>query len=420
MSNDKALATLAVNGGQPVRTAPWPHRRLFGAEEKQAAAALFDTAIANGEAFGYNGPEETAYCAEFAAYLGGGHADAVNSGTTAVYVALRALELEPFTEVIVPPITDPGGVMPVPLMGCIPVPADAAPGSYNTGAAQIAARITPRTRAILVAHISGLPCDMDPILELARAHRLPVVEDCAQAHGAMYKGRMAGTMGDIAAFSTMFGKHHASGGQGGIVFTRDAARYQKVRWMSDRGKPFGLPPGSSNVVAALNLNSDEMACAIGRVQLRKLPGILARRRRFGEALAEACRPLAAVHAVGSPPGCEGSFWFQFVRLDLARLRCDKETFVQAVRAEGIPCDASYLHTPALADWCRNRRVFGSGGFPWTDPQYGGDADAVHDLPNALASDAIHFRIVPHENCGDAEVADTAAAFAKVERAYLRA
>ena len=173
-------------------------------------------------------------------------------------------------------------------------------------------------------------------------------------------------------------------------------------------------------MAALNLNSDEMACAIGRDELRKLPGILARRRRFGEALAEACRPLAAVHAVGSPPGCEGSFWFQFVRLDLARLRCDKETFVQAVRAEGIPCDASYLHTPALADWCRNRRVFGSGGFPWTDPQYGGDADAVHDLPNALASDAIHFRIVPHENCGDAEVADTAAAFAKVERAYLRA
>lgn len=420
MNSKKDLAALALNGGTPVRTVSWPKRALFGAEEKQAVVALLDAAIAGGEAFGYNGPEEAAYCAEFSSFMGGGHADAVNSGTTAVSVALRALELEPFTEVIVPPISDPGGIMPVPLMGCIPVPADAAPGSYNTGAEQIAARITPRTSAILVAHISGIPCDMDPIIKLAQTHKLPIIEDCAQAHGAIYKGRMVGTLSDIAAFSTMFGKHHASGGQGGLVFTRSAALYQKVRWMSDRGKPFGMPPGSSNVVAALNLNSDEMACTIGRAQLRKLPAILAGRRRFAAALVEACRPLSAVQVIGSSPGCEGSFWFQFIRLDLSRLRCDKETFVQAVRAEGIPCDASYLHTPALADWCLKRRVFGSSGFPWTDPQYTGDAEAVYELPNTLASDATHFRIMPHEKCGPAEVADTAAALAKVERAYLRA
>ncbi len=411
------VASLAINGGPKVRTAPWPKRHLFGVAEKQAAIALFDEAIATGEAFGYNGPEEAAYCAAFAEFLGGGYADAVNSGTTAVYVALRALELEPFSEVIVPPITDPGGVMPVPLMGCIPVPADAAPGSYNTDAAQIAARITPRTRAILVAHISGIPCDMAPILQLARAHGLPVVEDCAQAHGARYRGRPVGSFGDISAFSTMFGKHHASGGQGGLVFTRSDALYQRVRWMSDRGKPFGLPPGAGNAVAALNLNSDELSCAIGRVQLRKLPDILARRRRFAAALEDACRSLTTVRVVGDPPGCEGAFWFMFLRLELEKLRCDKATFVQALAAEGIPCDASYLHTPAIADWCRQRRVFGTGGFPWTDPQYAGDPDARYELPNALATDARHFRITPHENCGDAEVADTAAALAKVERAF---
>lgn len=409
--------TLAVDGGSPVRTAPWPQRRLFGEEEKQAAIELFDRSIASGEAFGYNGPEEEAYGAEFAAYLGGGHADAVNSGTTAVYVALRALEIEPFSEIIVPPITDPGGVMPVPLMGCIPVPADTAPGSYNTDAARIAARLTPRTRAILVAHIAGIPCDMDPILDLARARNLPVVEDCAQAHGAVYRGRKVGTLGDIAAFSTMFGKHHATGGQGGVVFTRDAARYQKVRWMSDRGKPFGLPPGSGNAVAALNLNSDELACAIGRVQLRKLPGILARRRRFAADLARACQALQTVRVVEAPPDCENACWFLFFRLDAARLRVDKATFVAAVKAEGIPCEATYLHTPALADWCRQHRVFGDSGFPWTDPQYGGDPQAVYELPNALAADATHFRMGIHENCGAAEVADIAAAFAKVERAY---
>ena len=408
---------LAVDGGTPVRTAPWPRRRLFGAEEKQAVVDLFDSAIASGEAFGYNGPEEAAYCAEFSTYLGGGYADAVNSGTTAVYVALRALDLEPFSEVIVPPITDPGGVMPVPLMGCIPVPADAVPGSYNMGAEQIAARLTPRTRAILVAHIAGMPCDMDPILELARSRGLPVVEDCAQAHGAVYRGRMVGTMGAIGAFSTMFGKHHATGGQGGVVFTRDAAMYQKVRWMSDRGKPFGLPPGSGNAVAALNLNSDELACAIGRVQLRKLPGILARRRQFAASLARACRSLETVRVVEVPSDCENSCWFLFLKLDSAKLCCDKATFVAAVAAEGIPCEASYLHTPAIADWCLQRHVFGTGGFPWSDPQYTGDAHAVYELPNALAADAGHFRMGIHENYGEAEVADIVAAFAKVERAY---
>jgi dTDP-4-amino-4,6-dideoxygalactose transaminase len=415
-----ALATLAVNGGPKIRTAPWPKRHLFGDAEKKAAMALFDQAMTTGDAFGYNGPEEAAYCAAFAEFMGGGFADAVNSGTTAVYVALRALELEPFSEVIVPPITDPGGVMPVPLMGCIPVPADAATDSFNTGAEQIAARLTPRTRAILVAHISGIPCDMNPIMELARTHGLPVVEDCAQAHGALYRGRPVGTFGDIGAFSTMFGKHHASGGQGGLVFTRDASLYQRVRWMSDRGKPFGLPPETGNVVAALNLNSDELSCAIGRVQLQKLPEILARRRCFAAALAQGCRStLSAVRVVEPPADCQGAYWFMFLRLDTARLCCDKASFVQALAAEGIPCEAGYLHAPAIADWCRQHRVFGSSGFPWTHPQYRGDPDARYDLPNALAADAVHFRITPHENCGDSEVADTVAALAKVERAFLR-
>ena len=118
---------LAINGGEKVRRTPLPARGLFGEEEKRAAVALFDKAIATGNAFSYNGEEEEAYCKEFAEFLGGGYADGVNSGTSAIYVALRALDIEPFTEVIVPPVTDPGGVMPVPLANCIPVVADGAP-----------------------------------------------------------------------------------------------------------------------------------------------------------------------------------------------------------------------------------------------------------------------------------------------------
>lgn len=205
---------LAVNGGTPVRSDPLPPRALWGQEEKEAAMRMFDEAIASGGVIGYSGPEELAYEKEFAEYMGGGYADLVNSGTNAVYCALGALQLPAGSEVVVPPITDPGGVMPVALHNLIPVVADAAPGTFNAGASEIEAVITERTSAILIAHIAGEPCDMGPIMAVAEKHNLPVVEDCAQAHGARYNGQLCGTFGTIAAVSTMSGKHHATGPQG--------------------------------------------------------------------------------------------------------------------------------------------------------------------------------------------------------------
>ena len=111
----KALDGLALHGGPPVRREPFPERGHVGAQEKAAIVALFDRAMATGIAPGYDGDEETAYCEELAAFMGGGYVDAVSSGTAGIYATLKALELEPFTEVIVGPVTDPGGLMPVPL-----------------------------------------------------------------------------------------------------------------------------------------------------------------------------------------------------------------------------------------------------------------------------------------------------------------
>ena len=193
---EKALRDLALNGGSKARSEPWPERGHLGREEKAAVDALFDEAIATGRAIGYGGAPEETFCREFAEFLGGGFADAVNSGTSAVYVALRALDLPPWTEIIVGPVTDPGGIMPIPLMNCIPVVADAAPGSYNTGPEQIEACITPRTSAILVPHVLGEPADIRGIMRVAKRRGLPVVEDCAQSHGATLDGQRVGTFGD--------------------------------------------------------------------------------------------------------------------------------------------------------------------------------------------------------------------------------
>lgn len=411
---------LAINGGAKTRTAPWPKRRLFGEEEKQAAIELFDRCIASGEAFGYGGAEEDAYCREFVQFMGGeGYADMVNSGTTAVYVALRSLDLPPFTEVIVPPITDAGGCMPVALLNCIPVIADAAPGSYNVAVKQIEARLTERTSAIVVAPICGCPVDMDPIMELARSRGIPVVEDCAQSHGAVYKGRKVGSIGDVAAFSTMFGKHHATGGQGGVVFTRDVNRYWNVRRAADRGKPFGIEGASGNVLASLNFNQDEMGAAIGRAQLKKLPGIIERRRRFALGLAKAAAHLKSVEIETDPAYGQNVFWFQFIKLHLDRLSVDRSAFCKALSAEGIPVTDGYWAVPAEMPWFKSRTVFSHSGFPWASPQYKGDPNQSFDLPNLKVTDACHLRLVLHENCGEQEVADIVAALEKVENALLK-
>jgi len=406
-----------MHGGPQARWTPWPRRRHFDAREKAVMVALMDREIKRGGALVYNGPEEKAYCEEFCRFLGGGYADAVNSGTNALYVALRALDLEPGTEVIVPPITDPGGAMPVPLLGCIPVPADTAPGSLNVSVDQIRAVLTDNTSAIVIAHISGHPVDLDPILALAAERGIPVVEDCAQAHGAVYKGKMAGTLGDIAAFSTMFGKHHASGAQGGIVFTRDTRLFTKVRQIADRGKPYGALGTPGNVVASLNFNQDELSSAIGRVQLEKLPGALKNRRAFADAVVAGSKDIAGVTILPPPDGCQSAWWFLMLQLDRSRLDCTNLEFANALNREGIEgVTGGYPFYPTDSVWHRDAIVYGNSGLPWslrqTRPQH-------YPLPNAHAANDAIVRVDVHEQLGPNEARDLLIAIRKIAKHFAR-
>lgn len=415
-----------------VRVQPLPSRHLFGKEEKDAVMRLFDRAIESGShILGYNGEQESEYCREFSEMLGGGFADGVNSGTNAVYVAVRALELEPYSEVIVPPVSDPGGIMPVALSQLIPVPADSAPGSYNPSAEQIAARITPKTRAILVAHISGIPVDMEPVMALAREHGLKVIEDCAQCHGARYQGRMLGSIGDIAAFSTMFGKHHATGGQGGVVFTKDEALYWSVRRHADRGKPFGVTLGGTagsgvgvgasaggNGLAALNCNMDEIHACIGREQLKKLAGFIQKRRKFAQAVEAQCASSVGLRMVGDPPYGENAYWFLFFRFDASAYRVDKATFVEAMVKEGFPMEPHYFYVPIRQPWALHPHVFGDGSsaLPWSAA---GKSSTPPPLPNIEATDAAHVRMGIHEGWGQAEADDFGVALRKVDAVFRK-
>ncbi|MBN1878443.1 MAG: DegT/DnrJ/EryC1/StrS family aminotransferase [Anaerolineae bacterium] len=415
MRQQTTTHSLALHGGTPIRTAPFPNRGHIGAEEKAAVAALFDAAIESGIAPGYNGAEEIAYCEEFAAFMGGGYVDAVNSGTTGIYVALHALDLEPFTEVIVGAVTDPGGMMPIPLLNLIPMVADTTPNSYNVGPEQIEALITPLTRAIIVPHIAGEPADMINIMKVARQYGIPVIEDCSQSHGARLDDKLVGTFGDIAVFSTMSGKHHSSGGQGGLVYTQDEMRYQIIRRASDRGKPFFLPPGATNVMASLNFNLNDLAAAIGRVQLKKLPDIIDRRRQIVAKLNEGIAGLQTVTIPAPVPGAEPSYWFLRMCFHPQYTSYDKGTFCDALRAEGLPVTTDYRAAlPHTMDWFTHRRVFGNSGYPWTSPDYKGDTHHTFPCSNAQAIMDTCFNLGIHEGWEEQDIEDAVTIFKKVE------
>jgi perosamine synthetase len=425
---------LAIDGGSPIRKTPFPVRALIGDEEREAVLNLFDRAQAQGDALQYNGAAEAQYEQEFADFMGGGFADGVNSGTNALFVSLGALQLDPFSEIIVPAISDPGGVMPVVMVGCVPVVADTDPRTYNMGAEQIEPMITERTKAIIVAHIGGEVADMDPIMELAASRGLYVIEDCAQCYGGLYKERHTGTFGDIAMFSTMFTKHYSTGGQGGVVFTKDEELYWKAKRFADRGKAFNLPDRtgealahvntnlwdlSGNVTAGLNCNLNDLSAAIGSAQIKKLPEIIKRRRDVGDAVKEGLKSREAVSMMWQVPETKAAYWFMSLKLDATALRVGKAAFCKALEAEGIPAELDFKKMPSEMPWFRNKAVFGKTGFPWDCSDYLGPKEPVKKIDNALKVAEEHFTILIHENYGPDEIRDILDAIGKVEEAYLK-
>jgi len=274
--------------------------------------------------------------------MSGGFADGVNSGTSAVFVALGALQLERGSEVIVPPITDAGGVMPVVMLNCIPVIADSDPRSYNTGSEQVSKIITKRTKAIIVAHIGGDAVDMDPIMEIAHKHNIKVIEDVSHAHGVLYKGKLTGTFGDVSAFSLMSGKSFATG-EAGIMLTNDQrvherallfghyARHNEVQ-IEDLKPLTGLPWGG------YKYRMHQLSSAMGLVQIKNYPKQIAEIDKamnyFGDLLEET--PGIKVRRPEKDSGTTMGDWYAargFYRPEELGWLSIKR-FCEAVRAEG--------------------------------------------------------------------------------------
>jgi len=397
---------LAINGGPPVRSEPLPSRRLFDEEELRAVREVFEHAWAAGVDFSFHGEFERRFTEAFCLFQGGGYADGVSSGTAAVYLALAALGLPSGSEVIVPPVTDPGGVAPVVLLGLKPVVADSRPDGFNVGPEQFEAALTSHARAAIITHLGGIPVEIGPILEIARARDIAIVEDCSQAPGAVYKGKRVGNFGRVAAFSTMFSKTLSTGGCGGLVYTRDEDLYWRIRSLADRGKPFHEPDFDPKDPArflfpALNFNLDELSSAIGLSTLAKLPQTMDRRCAIIRKINEGLRASKAVSPIPIPPDSVPSPFFHTVRVDPDRIVVSKEEFAEAVKAEGLWIVPRYRYVVSQWPWLRKY------------------LEAETRTPNAARFRDASFNILLNENFTDMEVADVVSAILKVEAAYLR-
>ncbi|MFH1009213.1 MAG: DegT/DnrJ/EryC1/StrS family aminotransferase, partial [Candidatus Latescibacterota bacterium] len=307
---------------------------------------------------------------------------------------------------------------PILMLNCIPIFADADPETFNVDPKSVEERISDRTKAIIVAHIAGQPCDMDPLVQIARDHNLVLIEDASQSHDAEYKGRKAGTMGDIAVFSLMGGKHITAGGQGGMVITNNEELYWNAKRFADRGKPFGCDE-TTNIFLGLNYRMTELDAAIGRVQLTKLPQIVAKRREAVSWIGERISDLKTVRLGKVIEGAVSSYWFLFLHVDESQLTVSKNDFARAVAAEGVPASPAYDNLICDQSWIRNRQAYGKSGCPWSCPFYGKEVVYEGSCPNARKAIDSHMAMAVHECYTEQEADDIAQALRKVEQHCLK-
>jgi dTDP-4-amino-4,6-dideoxygalactose transaminase len=315
---------------------PWPS---FTEEE---ADAVRDVLLSNKVNY-WTGQEGRQFEREFAEYVGTEYAIALANGTVALDLALNALGVGAGDEVIVTSRTFLASVSSIVNAGAVPVFADVDADSQNMTADTIAAVITPRTRAVVCVHLAGWPCDMDPIMALAQQHGLYVIEDCAQAHGARYKGRAVGSIGHVGCWSFCQDKIMTTGGEGGMVTTNDRALWSKMWSFKDHGKSWEAvyerehPPGFRWVHESFGTNwrMTEMQAVIGRIQLGRMPQWHETRLRYAQQIWQAASQLPGLRVPEVPDDIVHAAYKCYVFVDGTAAQRDR--IMQQIHERGVPC-----------------------------------------------------------------------------------
>ena len=396
---------LARDGGTPVRTeplAPWPQ---FDDEMIDAVTAV----LRSGKVNYWTGKEVRRFEKDFAEFAGSNFGVAVSNGTVAVELALHAVGIEAGDEVIVPPRTFIATASAVAMLGARPVFADVDLVSGNVSADTIAAAITPKTKAIIVVHAAGWPCDMEPITDLAREHGLRLIEDCAQAHGAKYKGQHVGTIGDVGAFSFCQDKIISTGGEGGMVVTDCPDIWERAWSFKDHGKGWDTIQNCSqqrtvfkwlHETIGTNWRMTEMQAAIGLAALRRLPVWVKARQAHATLLGEELANVPGIEVLNPPSDSEHSYYKHYANVSSEMLsdKWSRDEIVRCIQKEGIPCGSGLCCEIYL------EKAMQDAGFA-----------PAERLPNAkqLGERCIMFMV--HPTLSREDIEDTVAAVAKVMR-----
>ncbi|MCE5191379.1 MAG: DegT/DnrJ/EryC1/StrS aminotransferase family protein [Actinomycetia bacterium] len=336
---------LALDGGTPVRSTPLPPWPYFAPDEVAAVVEVLHSGRVNY----WTGDAGRRFETAFAEYLGAPYAIALANGTVALEAALLALNLRPGDEVIVPSRTFVATANAVALHGGRPVFADVDRDSQNVTPATISAALSPRTKGVIVVHLGGWPCEMDPIMTLARENDLFVIEDCAQALGAKYKHRPVGTIGDIGTFSFCQDKIMTTGGEGGMLVTSSEALRDRAWAMRDHGKSFAKVHNATphdgtsfrwlHDTIGSNWRMTEMQAAIGLTALPKVHGWISRRSENARMLTACLSAFTSIRVPVSPAHVQHAHYRQygFVAQQGLSNGWDRDRIARAIVAEGIPC-----------------------------------------------------------------------------------
>lgn len=318
---------------------PWPS---FTQEEADAVSRV----LLSNKVNYWTGQECREFEKEFAAWADSEYAVAVSNGTLALDLALKALQVGEGDEVIVTPRTFLASVSSVVTAGATPVFADVDLNSQNIEASTIEAAITPKTKAVIVVHLAGMPADMDPIMALAEKHGFYVIEDCAQAHGAKYKGRSVGSIGHIGAWSFCQDKIMTTGGEGGMVTTNDKALWSAMWSYKDHGKSFDAiynkqhPPGFRWLHESFGTNwrMTEIQAVIGRIQLTRMNEWTAIRQAYAKKIDAAVSGLSIVRRVDVPDGFEHAEYkhYLFVQPEYLKEGWSRDRIVDEIVQQGVP------------------------------------------------------------------------------------
>lgn len=320
---------------------PWPS---YEAGEIEAVSKV----LLSNKVNYWTGNECRTFEREFAAWVGSEFAIALANGTVALELALKALNVGAGDEVIVTPRTFLASASSIVAVGAEPVFVDVDRDSQNITAKTIAPAITEKTKAIICVHLAGWPCEMDSIMALARTNGLYVIEDCAQAHGAKYKGRPVGSIGHVGAWSFCQDKIITTGGEGGMVTTNDRALWSTMWSFKDHGKSWSAvyerehPPGFRWLHESFGTNwrMTEMQAAIGRIQLRRMTDMHRARAANADAILAACEHHPLLFRVPRPPAHIEHAWYKcyvFVRPGGFAYGWSRDRMIEEINARGVPC-----------------------------------------------------------------------------------